>query len=106
MVVAVAICLMTSSIMAFFPIKETGVCRILMFLSFCIFGCMYLFVFRKDKLWLCLIAGMKICILNVYELSLWLLESENERIQEHDRRMNLYYKSCGIDFLLLLGICA
>lgn len=99
-------CLMTSSILSFFPKCKVDFRRIIQFLIISIIGFIYLFVLRKDKLWLCLLAGMKILILNMYEFSCALLESDEERRQEHSRRRELYYESCLIDFLLLLGICA
>lgn len=106
MLISTLSCLLTSSILSFFPKSKVDLHKIIQFMIISIIGFIYLFIMGKDKLWLCLLAGMKILILNAYELALWLLETEEERSQEHSRRRKLYYKSCVIDVLLMLGICA
>lgn len=106
MLTATLSCLMASSILSFFPKSKVDLHKIIQFMLISIVGFIYLFILRKDKLWLCLLAGMKILILNTYEFSLWVLETEKERRQEHSRRRKLYYNSCLIDVLLMLGICA
>lgn len=98
--------LLTCSILSFFPHCKIKFSTILQFIFFSLIGFFYLFVMKEDKFWLCALAGLKILILNVYEYTSWLLESEEERDQEHSRRMHLYGYSWVIDGLLILAICA
>lgn len=98
--------MLTCSILSFFPHCKIKFSTMLKFIIFSLIGFFYLFVIKGDKIWFCALAGLKILVLNVYEYSLWLLESEEERDQEHERRMCLYGSSWVIDMLLLLAICA
>lgn len=97
---------MTSSILSFFPQQKLDFRKIIQFVIISILGFVYLRILRKDKFWFCALAGLKILILNLYEFAHWVLESEEERSREHRRRRKLYFESCVVDFLLLLGICA
>lgn len=70
---------------------------------FVICSSIFLFVFRMDKIWLFIIAGGKISILNLYEICQMLLETEEERDAERVRRLKLWFTS--MKYYILLTIC-
>ena len=74
--------------------------RIVAYIIFLFLGMIIFFGFKVDKIWLFILAGGKISILNLYEVCQMVFETEEERDLERIRRVKLYLKSLAIFFML------
>lgn len=101
----ISIYLLAGWIIFFWPASdsERKIRKYVLYLSFVAFAIGLNIIINMDKVWLFIIAGGKISILNLYEVCQMLLETEEERDAERVRRWKLWFKSMG--YYILLTIC-
>lgn len=73
---------------------------IVAYIIFLFFGMIIFFGLKIDKVWLFILAGSKISILNLYEACQMVFETDDERDMKRVRRVKLYLKSLVIFFML------
>lgn len=80
--------------------KEIDHKRMIAYVIFLFLGMIIFFGFKIDKVWLFILAGGKISILNLYEVCQMVFETEEERDMERIKRVKLYLKSLVIFIML------
>lgn len=74
--------------------------RIMAYVVFLFLGMIIFFGFKIDKVWLFILAGCKLSILNLYEACQMVFETDDERDMKRVRRVKLYLKSMAIIIVL------